>query len=317
VQCRGLILDDQDRIVARGFNKFFNYEEIAQTDLIPTQNDSIWVQKKMDGSLGILFNYDGEWHMATRGSFESDQSKAGLEIAKAKYDLSQFDPLATYLCEIIYPENRIVVDYGGDSKLVFLSAVQNGEELSWEEAVDLFSKSGISKEDVVETVQHSDFSPENWSALKAEQLSNEEGFVVRFWPSGVRAKVKFTEYVRLHRILTNFSNLDLWESLRLGKDLITELDRVPDEFDEWVKSQIAELNRLYFSLFSRAFKLLERLHAEGFETRKDQAQWIKVMVEPDLQPVIFKLLDGNDPSQLLWKLVKPVHSKPLKNLDSE
>ncbi len=119
LQCRGLIMDDSGEIVARGFNKFFNYEEAAGAGQIPIKGDYVYVQEKMDGSLGILFHYADEWHMATRGSFHSEQAVEGLRILKEKYNnLLAFERSVSYLCEIIYPANRIVVDYGSKPRIV-------------------------------------------------------------------------------------------------------------------------------------------------------------------------------------------------------
>ena len=36
-------------------------------------------------SLGILFNYNDEWLISTRGSFESEQAIHAMEILKNKY----------------------------------------------------------------------------------------------------------------------------------------------------------------------------------------------------------------------------------------
>jgi RNA ligase len=317
LQCRGLILDDQDGIVARGFSKFFNYEELIQRNEIPTLAESCWVQKKMDGSLGILFYYADRWIMATRGSFESEQAEAGLKIAQDLHDLDKFSKGHVYLCEIIYPENRIVVDYSMESRLVFLSAVKDGVELDWPSAVELFVESGISEADIVKTFLMTDCSIEAYHALKREETPNEEGYVIRFCSSQMRMKIKYREYMRLHRLLTNISSVYLWELLKLGMDPSDNLDRVPDEFDEWIRAQIKELNRAYFSLVYRAVKILEKLHAEGFEDRKDQALWIKSNVEQGLQPIIFKLLDGGDPKPMVWKLVKPKHAVPRRNFEEE
>ena len=52
MQCRGLILDGQRKIVARPFKKFFNYGE-HETLSIP--DGPFKVYEKMDGSLGILY----------------------------------------------------------------------------------------------------------------------------------------------------------------------------------------------------------------------------------------------------------------------
>ena len=69
--CRGLILDQEGNVIAKGFNKFFNMEE-HQPEEIP--NEPFEVFEKLDGSLGILFWYQGKWILATKGSFTSDQS---------------------------------------------------------------------------------------------------------------------------------------------------------------------------------------------------------------------------------------------------
>lgn len=106
--CRGLIIDDDGNVVAMPFVKFFNYEE-HKAEEIPTTNFEVF--DKMDGSLGILFYYAGNWHIATRGSFVSDQAIRAKEILK-KYNTEDLDEEITYLFEIIYPENRIVVNYG-------------------------------------------------------------------------------------------------------------------------------------------------------------------------------------------------------------
>ena len=101
---RGLVTDNDGNIVARPFKKFFNLDEGKYT---PTEEFDVF--EKMDGSLGILFNYDNQWVLATRGSFTSDQAIRGMEILK-KYKYERLIPGYTYLFEIIYPENRIVVD---------------------------------------------------------------------------------------------------------------------------------------------------------------------------------------------------------------
>jgi RNA ligase len=97
-QCRGLVTNSKGEIVARPFKKFFNYEEHKPEDL---PNEEFVVYEKMDGSLGILFYYENEWILASRGSFTSEQSIKGTEMLK-KYPLEKLDRNNTYLFEIIY-----------------------------------------------------------------------------------------------------------------------------------------------------------------------------------------------------------------------
>lgn len=314
LQSRGLVMDDHGVIVARGFNKFFNYEELLAKDTLPVNDEYVLMQKKMDGSLGILFNYEGEWIMATRGSFISDQAQAGLQLAKMKYDLAKFDIETCYLCEIIYPQNRIVVDYGAESKVVFLSAIQRGTEVSWIKACSIFAASGIPLMDVVVTERSDQFGLPLYDKLKAGQIHNEEGFVVRFCPSGARLKIKFEEYVRLHRLLTNFSTVDVWEYLSRGNDIEALLDRVPDEFDRWVKDCIQNLMADYTRIrkWSEGY-LMDLLGETGELDRKAKALWIREHVPDDMHSIVFLMLDEKRYEQAIWRKVKPEYAKPFWN----
>jgi RNA ligase len=130
----GLILDDNYIIVARPFPTFFNYSEIAE-QVIPNENFEVY--EKMDGSLGILYWIDNQLFIATRGSFTSDQSKVANELLNSKYaaTLPFLDRTKTYLFEIIYPENRIVINYSDAEILVLLAVIdiETGHDLALED----------------------------------------------------------------------------------------------------------------------------------------------------------------------------------------
>lgn len=314
LQCRGLIMDDRGVIIARGFNKFFNYEEAATAGQIPINGDYVYVQEKMDGSLGILFYYEDAWHMATRGSFHSEQAVEGLKILKEKYnELIAFNRSVVYLCEIIYPENRIVVDYGSKPKIVFLSVISQGEELHWTTACAFFKANGIKKADLVKTDQYFKFSPELYESLKAQNTKNAEGFVLRFQPGNFRMKIKFEDYVRLHRLLTNFSNVDIWEHLSRGEELDQFLEMVPDEFDKWVRDWEVALKVSHVLWMKNAQSYLDQLAKEGFTCRKDEALWIQENISQRYWSILFSMLNGRDPSSLIWKQIKPEYQKPFWN----
>ena len=75
---------------------------------------------------------------------------------------------------------------------------------------------------------------EGYDLLKEEISNDREGYVIRFI-NGFRLKIKGEEYKRLHKILTNISNRDIFEYVKEGKPLDDILDKVPDEFYSWVK----------------------------------------------------------------------------------
>ena len=321
LECRGLVLDETGEIIAKSLDKFFNFEEVKDLDW---SCEHVWIQEKMDGSMGILFHYANEWHMATRGSFTSDQAKRGMEILKRKYDLKNFMPEAVYICEIIYPENRIVVDYAGEEKIVFLSATSNDTELAWTTAQTIFHFSGIQKEDLVLTNMVYEADETMLKHLKEHDSANREGYVLRFWPSNKRVKIKFEEYVRLHRLLTNFSNVDIWEHLRDGKNIEEFLDRVPDEFDKWVKTTIEDLRYHKYRIEEYAGKVHDRFRYGKYNdrdpepTKKEFALHLAGCdIHPRVKSVCFLMWDRRDYQKVVWDMVRPKYSKPFWNKEDK
>jgi RNA ligase len=312
IACRGLVTDDSGVIIARPFPKFFNYEEVIDKNAIPWDSEYVYVQEKMDGSLGILFNYKGEWILATRGSFTSDQAVKGLEILKSKYDLKRFVPNVTYLCEIIYPENRVVVVYGKDM-ITFLGATTPERELNWGTTKTLFRTSGIAYEDVVWTAMDK-LTEDLFKRYQNLNESDKEGFVIRFYPSDYRVKIKFEEYVRLHKIMTNFSTRNIWETLANGEDLTASLIDVPDEFHEKIKAYVDELTSQFETLereYKWIFKILNRSITEVYNVPKEKqrsvfAQYAKNYKYP---AILFKMLDGRDYTKIIWDLLYPEYRK--------
>jgi hypothetical protein len=312
---RGTILDKEGNLISRGFPKFFNYEEYKYED-IPWNDEFIYIQDKADGSLGIIFYYANEWHICTRGSFISDQAIKGKEILLKNYDLNKFNKKVTYLCEIIYPENRIVLDYKGKEKLIFLSILRDGIEMDFSSVNQEFISSGI--EDVTKTmlVKLSNFRVDE---LKSMNVSNEEGYVLKFYPSGFRMKVKFEEYCRLHSLITHFSNVDIWNCLREGTDFNEFLDKVPDEFDAWVKQTISDLRYNYMLIQEDAGKRFDNLYENcdgSLPIKSKYADWVKTQPK-HLQPILFKMYDNKSYEHVIWKYVKPKYSKPFwkKNVE--
>lgn len=319
VQCRGLITEDiSGTILVRPFKKFFNYEEVVSKDVIPSKGDYVYIQEKMDGSLGILFNYEDQWIMATRGSFTSEQAIKGLEIVKSKYFLDSWFKEYAYLVEIIYPENRIVVDYKGEEKVTFLSIVLNegwrwkptdDTELHWTTATTIFHSLGIKKEDIVKTEQHFNFSDKLYKSLKEKNETNKEGFVLRFQPGNFRMKIKFEEYVRLHKVMTNLSTTAVWEVLSNGGSMDELLKEVPDEFYNKIK-QYEEKLRFQFNLIDTDYKTFFRyIQIKVEEYGGDRGTFARLAKEYTYPSLMFGLLDGKDISPIIWKIIKPEFKK--------
>lgn len=340
VQCRGLVTNSKGEIVARPFKKFYNYEEHKPEDI---PNEEYVVYEKMDGSLGILFYYEyelsderryniwfnnnyetgmekffdpnnlpdfddpyyeptpktmGEWIIATRGSFTSPQAIKGSEILK-KYKYKYLPTDCTYLFEIIYPENRIVVDYGTEEKLVLLGSIQTNTGEEYDIHNNNYEDLGF------ELVTTYKTWGETYDLLKEEISKYKEGYVIRF-KNGFRMKIKGDEYVRLHRILTNISNRDIWEYLKNDKPFDELLEKVPDEFNDWVKETVKDLQNKFNSI-----KNTVETDFKELINKKEFAEKIK---DNPNRSFLFKRLDSysNQLNDMIWDSIYPTYSKPFK-----
>lgn len=304
MSCRGMVIDADGNILARPFQKFKNYEEHDPSEFDMSMPFVIY--EKMDGSLIIVFYYElkMEWIVASRGSFISEQSIEAKKILGLNYKKLQKN--CTYLFEVLYPENRIVVDYGDRRELVLLSRVQtsDGQEMFHVDLVRLYSNlfTIVKLHDIKNIKKLSD--------LRGLEEDNREGFVIRF-ENGFRVKVKFSEYVRLHGIITNVSNLTVWEHMRDNYEFDELLDRVPDEFYEWLKRTAAKLQYEYNEIERKA--VLEFIRIYHVNQIIDRALFAEKAIVSDYRSILFKLYDRRQYDDIIWKMIRPVYSKPFKD----
>lgn len=288
LKCRALIVTKDGEIVARSFNKFFNLEENMHN-----ATDDFQVFPKLDGSLCVLFFYDGQWIISSRGSFQSDQSmKANLLLKK--YDLTSLDRDKSYSFEIIYPDNQIVVNYGQREELVLLAA---------------FSKDGSEVYPLPDSIHACGFKVSqpitfsDYTKLKERNTPNEEGFVVRF-SNGERLKIKFENYLVNHRKSSNLSKKTIFESFKNKQTLSEFIQDVPDEFYPWVKE--------IWQNFQQDFFLHKKEIKQSYKDlyKKDRKEFVFHIQESGCNNLYFrafmKLHDGNkDIDDCIHDIIKP------------
>ncbi|MBC8147230.1 MAG: hypothetical protein H8E98_04525 [Bacteroidetes bacterium] len=291
--CRGLVLDAEYNILARPIPKFFNIEE-HKPEEIP--DESYEITEKKDGSLIQIAWVNDEMIVSSRGSFTSDHAVKAREIIEKKYkkiiNAYKLDGL-NLVFELVAKFNKIVVDYGNIEDLFLITAIENdtGEEVPYEMLEDF----GFP---IVKRYKNLKISE-----LKALNTDNEEGFVVKF-KSGMRIKIKFEDYVRLHRIVTNVSTKTIWEHLKDNKSLEDLLNNVPDEFFKWVKFTIKKFENQYKEIEDQCkkdFKILE--------TRKECALYYQTKKYPS---ILFKMMEDKSYDQIIWKIIRPKYEKPFK-----
>lgn len=291
MQARGLVLSDTGAVVARPFRKFFNVNETPETAIASLPAETPELSDKLDGSLVIVF-----WHpvlrrftACTRGAWSNAQAQAANAwLAQCDW---RMDKRFTYLFELVAPWNRIVVTYPTE-KFVLIGRIDNetGEDTTYAELASIAEEIGLESVGFMT----SPLSSVNMDA----PTSNAEGYVARY-PCGLRVKLKFADYRRLHKILTGLSVKGIWELLSTnGVDFIPD---VPDEFIAWFDT--------HKQRFRDEFRLTEAYAQEAFANRpksverREIAEYFKA--QEGLTPILFAMLDGKPYAPIIWKGLKP------------
>ncbi len=287
---RGLVVDSDGRVLARPFEKFF---DLSQIEVPPGSHFT--VTEKIDGSLGILYPTPNGWRITTRGDPNGWQSTAATELWNERY--SDFVPPegVTMLFEIVLPENRIVVDYGDRRELVALAAINMAtgrdtkvpEDFPGPRVTTLDNSAGLDA-----------------LVARAEKTGNQEGFVL-YWPKeGLRAKVKLSQYRRLHQMIFGTSTKAIWELLVAGQDPLAAVADGPADLRDWVERVHNDLVRVQTGIMADAAVVVSSLPPATLADRRAAAEVIKASQYPS---VAFALLDGRPgrPELAAWKLAKP------------
>lgn len=235
-QCRGVILDQDDswRIVARPFDKFFNYGEASAASI---DWSTARVQEKLDGSLMIVYWYDGAWHVATSGTPDASGDVNGAaetfkdlfwRVWAAKQYLTFEHTTKTYMFELMTRHNRVVVRHLEDRLAL------------------------IGIRDAVSGQEDAPVAVQNWETVRSFPLQSftdieatfatlnpleQEGYVV-VDAAFNRVKVKHPGYVAVHHMKDGFGPKRVLDVVRKGEtsELLTHFPEWQSDFDRVSKA---------------------------------------------------------------------------------
>lgn len=205
-ECRGLVLDSNNdwELVARAFTRFFNVAEMPEDFKKFNFNNCIGYHKE-DGSLLLVYYWNGEWRINTRGSFgDAEVNYSGMTwkdyVLKAiperfwNHATSRF----TYVFELCGPYNKIVRSY--DKPQVFLLTMFSGEKELTHTDVQMEAK--------FLELQTPKFVPfccidmvQYYIEQEVKQDKTFEGIVL--YDGNMRFKLKSLIYLSLHRMANN------------------------------------------------------------------------------------------------------------------
>lgn len=248
-ESRGLILDAGAnwKAVAYPFLRFGNYGESWAT---PIDWTTARAMEKVDGSLMVLWHYDGAWHVSTKGNPEASGMVGDYGFSyrdyfwqlwkEGGYDTGRLNPDYTYMLELVSPYNRVVCTY--EAGLVLLGARNRETGL---EALPETMGTGIP---VAKTYPLRTVEEIIEAANRLNPIEN-EGFVVVDGAFN-RVKIKSPAYVAIHHARDGFGIKRIVELIRLGEQsevlaYFPELRSVYDAVEERIDGMVRELEGIW------------------------------------------------------------------------
>jgi RNA ligase len=216
--------------------------------------------------------------------------------------------------EGLNPSLRIVVDYGKRSELVLLSVIdiETGGEAHPRSLGNLAAVFGCAIPELKDLTLEQAAS----QTLEPPKDGLKEGYVLTWYRDGkppFRLKMKFIEYLKLHRMVTGVSPKRVWEVLATNQS---------SELNEWIQNSTpwfaafakkwmtalrAEYDRIMGESYTR-FECAKTMLGTSFDGpsawRKAYALEFNKPKNKEFAPVMFALLDNKDPAPVIWKIVR-------------
>ena len=307
---RGLIVDKSNKkIAALPMMKFFNYGEVGIMGA--GESGDIVATDKMDGScISIYYHpYLNKWKCATRGSFNSDQAQWAENWLYANVDMTRMDGvIRTYICEVIYSENKIVIDYDFEGLVLLTGYYANGEEMGHDTAINLANHMNM------RVTKQKLFANIDELLEEAKILDHQhEGWVLRF-ANGHRIKVKGDEYCRVHAIISNCTPLAVWRMLQAGDDIEAYRTDLPEEFrknfDNMVKillEQAENIKNMHYKAYEDTRHLSDKELgiSKEYKDIKAKAFAIRSAIKKNLDWFIDVAMASEASRNAFWRQIRP------------
>lgn len=305
--------DETGEIVARSFEKFFNVNTTfaPETWVENLPEDEPLVLEKLDGSLGVLYTYEGKDYIASKGSFTSEHAKWATKFYNSMHTQSGwkwpegYTPVFEMICQGV--QHHIVHYKKDDLVLTALINIETGEELPYDEMFEWAKRNWLRV-------------PKKFTAnvdILGHDTKNEEGYVLS-WPRKgkppLKIKVKFPNFLRKQKIINHTNPKDILQMM--AKDYAEGTDSIPelvaettDEFTNWVFDWEEKLDAEYSRILEEVGRIYNSaLLDENNHTRKDYAL---VFCKPENKPysaALFCLYDNDLDafSRAIWKMCEPL-----------
>lgn len=238
-ECRSVVIDvEKENIVIAPFKKFMNLnqtEEYSLSNIKERINKATCVEisTKIDGSMQCVNFYEGQYIMTGAQAVDINNSwrlQDGYNRFMADENLKRMireNPNFTFIFEYVALKDAHVVVYTKEQEGLYLIGIRDkttGAQLSYNEVITM----GMLYNIKLMTDIHNETIEEVLGSLDDYKSSEAEGVVL--YIDGFMVKVKYNDYIQVHRLLSMIS----------APNLIIEAVA-----DEWVDDLISKVPEGY------------------------------------------------------------------------
>lgn len=288
LECRSIVIDlKEECIVISPFKKFRNLNECPANELSVVIEEiknakTIEITNKLDGSMQCARWYKGKLFMTGSQAIELEKSwrlADGYRMMKSDINCVKMvreNPDYTFIFEYISLADAHVVKYEKHEEGLYLIGVRHvysGRQLSYKEVADLASKYNVKMTQIYDKT-----FDEILQEVKFIKSDDQEGFVVNI--DGHMIKVKGDDYVKIHKILSQISSINLIIQSIAENRMDDLLSKVPEAY----KPRVRKVSKVVYDYIA---KMEEEVNKYYEFAPKDDRKTFMIWTETSV-PVKFK-----------------------------
>lgn len=296
-ECRSLVIDVENGcIILCPFKKFHNLNENEEYSLENIQNrinnaTCIEISDKLDGSMQSARYYNNEIVMS--GSQAVDMSNSwrlqdgyNMLMSQENYvKMIENNSHCTFIFEYISLEDAHVVCYDKSQEGLYLIGMRNvntGCELDYNAVINMANRYGI-----LTTKLFDKTLDEIMNELDNVKSNVAEGFVLNI--DGFKVKIKYNDYVNIHKILSNISSINLIIKNVANDTFDDLLSKIPNSYRDRV---IKVANVVYKYINDTDKIVIEYYNQAPKDNKKDFMIWIDNNVEKEYRGYVREIYLG-------------------------
>lgn len=321
-ECRGVVIDlEREELVLTPFRKFLNVDECEETniahvrEMIQTAISTgcmIEFSNKLDGSMQCARYYHGEYIMSGSNSLNpelSSQLKDGYRMMKSDKNICQMlkdNPNKTFIFEYISMDDAHVVKYTKEEEglyLIGIRDVETGAESFYYEVIETANAYGVKT-----TVLYDKNFETIVSELDDKNSDEAEGFVINI--NGYKVKLKYNDYVKMHRVLNMISAPNLIIEMIADNKFDDFYAKVPIQYKTRVLEIVDNVTDYLTAKTELGDRYYQKLLEKTYSCRKDFMLEMQQQVPKEYYSYIIQRYEGKE-----FSFLKSVGGRYLKYKD--